>query len=97
MNASHSKRIFLALALLASMTGCALKQSTDTPPTDDTPVLAQPGATPDAPNKSKVDCKHSSHPCKYEGAYERGETRYAVVEARRLNQAALAKFREAIK
>ncbi|MFQ1064860.1 hypothetical protein [Bordetella trematum] len=43
----------------------------------------------------KNDCVSNRKACLYEGAYEPGERQYAEDEARRLNQAELARLRRA--
>jgi len=42
-------------------------------------------------------CKSRMDACRFEGAYERGEAKYALLEAKRLNAIALQKFRDSIK
>ncbi len=44
---------------------------------------------------SDNDCVSNRKACLYEGAYEPGERQYAEDEARRLNQAELARLRRA--
>lgn len=41
-------------------------------------------------------CRRSRKACIFEGAYEPGERNYAVAEAKRLNQASLARLRRGL-
>ncbi|MDQ2139984.1 hypothetical protein RBI22_23840 [Alcaligenaceae bacterium C4P045] len=83
----------MALLFLALVSGCASSGSGSASGAD-----ASPAESPKTPIASATNaCKGNRNACKYEGAYERGEANYAELEAKRLNQTALQRFRDSMK
>lgn len=58
-------------------------------------ILSSDKSTDPGPSASarESECRHNRSKCMYEGSYEPGERNYAEQEAKRLNKAALERFR----
>lgn len=91
------KRSGLALLLCALVSGCASTGSSASADADSGNGSSSAGSSDSTAAPAINKCKGNRSACKYEGAYERGEANYAELEAKRLNQAALQKFRDSLK
>lgn len=91
------KRSGLSLLFVALVSGCASGGTGGTAGADSGEGAGSADHSASAAAPATKTCKANRSACKYEGAYERGEANYAELEARRLNQAALQRFRDAIK
>jgi len=97
MNHPMLKRSGLTLIALACVAGCTTSKPTETtavPAADSTVSYGTTDLT--SAERVKV-CKSRMDACRFEGAYERGEAKYALQEAKRLNAIALQKFRDSVR
>ena len=91
------KRSGLVLLFLALVSGCASSGSGSASGADDNAGASSANRSKPPAVPATNTCKGNRSACKFEGAYERGEANYAELEAKRLNQAALQRFRESLK
>ncbi|MDQ2187272.1 hypothetical protein RBI13_19005 [Alcaligenaceae bacterium A4P071] len=91
------KRVGLALLLVGLVAGCASSGPGGSAGADSGTGASSASGPNNAAAPAANKCKGNRSACKYEGAYERGEASYAELEAKRLNQAALQKFRDSLK
>jgi len=83
------------LLLAASLVGCSSTGAGNLAAKDSATAASSAGAPgSDSTSPRTNQCKQSRNACKFEGAYEHGEASYAVLEARRLNIAALKRLRD---
>ena len=94
MDFLSAKRCVSILLLLACASGCSFTKSTTSDPSD---IAVSPDASNVTLSQPVNKCSGNLKACKYEVAYERGESNYAIQEAKRLNIIALQKFRDSLK
>ena len=91
------KRSGLTLIALACVAGCTVSKPKETSAVQSVDSTVSYGTT-DLTSAGRVKvCRSRMDACRFEGAYERGEAKYALLEAKRLNAIALQKFRDSIK
>ena len=91
------KRSGLTLIALACVAGCTTSKPTETTGVQAADRIVSYGTTTLTSAERVKVCKSRMDACRFEGAYERGEATYALLEAKRLNAIALQKFRDATK